>query len=196
MGADRPTDRVLPQICPSAMARPLQDGSRTEPTAAVPGSPGFPLGGTVAVPPPVCRSPLGRPPRLNCSLCPGAPHPHALHLCMRGQQPPRSRTGEAHGSLVDLGSSPRQELPTEQPPQLATQPNGYLPRSTVPSLEQALGARLRHMGDQFHREHQRGRQQRRQQRHPAWEPLYHFIFQLLGIFYNLPVEQGVGLGPN
>ncbi|XP_077174667.1 bcl-2-binding component 3 [Paroedura picta] len=166
--------------------------------AAVPGRPGGAVGGTLALPPPGCRTPLALPPGLNCALCPAGPTPppRALYRCMRGPEPPRSRSSRAHGSLVALESSPRLEPPTEQALQRTAQPNGHLPHSTLPSLEQALGARLRHMGDQFQREHQRRRQQPQQQQRPVWDHFCHFLFQLLGVFYNLPVEGGRGLGPN
>ncbi|KAL8220052.1 UNVERIFIED_CONTAM: hypothetical protein K2H54_037998 [Gekko kuhli] len=182
--------------------RPLPDGSRrAEPTAAVPGAPGFALGGTLALPPPGCRTPLALPAGLNCALCPaaaGALPPRALYRCVRGPEPPRSRPGQAHGSPVALHSSPRRQPPAaaEEP---AQQPNGHLLRSTapLPSLEQALGARLRHMGDHFHREHQRRRQHQQQPPPRAlWDHVCRFIFQLLGVFYNRPVEGGLALGPN
>lgn len=84
------------------MARPLPDGrSRAEPTAALPGSPaGLALGGPLALPPPVCRTPLALPPGLNCALCPpaGSLPPRALlYRCRRGPEPPRSRSSQPHG---------------------------------------------------------------------------------------------------
>lgn len=55
----------------------------------------------MALPPAVCRTPLlALPPGLNCALCPpGAPlQPHlALYRCMRGPEPPRNRSNQAHG---------------------------------------------------------------------------------------------------
>ncbi|XP_074872754.1 bcl-2-binding component 3 [Carettochelys insculpta] len=195
------------------MARPLQERSRAEPTAAVPGDPAFLLRGAVAVPPTVCPGSLALPPRLSCNLCPAGPPSCSLYRCIRGPEPPRSRgTGtstrrwdapEAGGTR---GSSLAHELqpvldegPTrEQPPtQLApegTEPDGRLPREPL-NPERLLGVQLRRMGDAFQEAHER--QWRERQRQGAlWARFYHCISQLLGAFYNMPVDVMPELQPN
>ncbi|XP_053123330.1 translation initiation factor IF-2-like isoform X2 [Hemicordylus capensis] len=166
-------------IPPSAMARPLQDGSRAEPTAAVSGSPAFPMGGTVAVPPSVCQPPFALPPGLNCTC-----------RWESGQDPSRSRASEGQ---ADQGEG---LAASTEPEQRAAEPNGHLPRNR-PSLEQEIGARLRHMGDQFHREHERRPPQQPPRAYGGalWGHLGHLVFQLLGALYNLPAEGMAGLGP-
>ncbi|XP_067412672.1 bcl-2-binding component 3 [Emydura macquarii macquarii] len=189
------------------MARPLQEGSCAEPTAAVPGDPAFLLGGAVAVPPSICQGSLALPPRLNCGLCPDGPAPCSLYRCIRGPEPPRSRGGSSSSSIrrwdapetggtrgdVVHGRLPHtqdqgpdgEQPPTEPTPEDAV-PNGYLPREPL-DPERELGARLRRMGDAFHQAHER--QLRERQRQGAlWARFYHFISQLLGAFYNMPVD--------
>ncbi|XP_028595454.2 uncharacterized protein LOC114601948 isoform X2 [Podarcis muralis] len=151
------------------MARPLQDGSRAEPTAAVSGSPACPVGGALALPPPLCRAPLASPPRLN-GLC----------RCAIGHETLRMRSGATRGDAP--AAAPR---PEEPPAQL---------RTPAPGLERAIGARLRVLGDQFQREYAH-REQRRPQG-ALWGHVSHFVFQLLGILYNLPAEGLAGLRPN
>ncbi|XP_060131427.1 bcl-2-binding component 3 [Zootoca vivipara] len=157
------------------MARPLQDGSRAEPTAAVSGSPTFPVGGTVALPPPLCRAPLASPPRLN-GLC----------RCGIGHETLRIRSGATRGDAPPP-AAPR-DGPGEPPS------SGALLRTPAPGVERAIGARLRVLGDQFQREYEH-REQRRPQG-ALWGHVSHFVFQLLGILYNLPAEGMAGLRPN
>ncbi|KAM3830315.1 uncharacterized protein M6D78_013435 isoform 1-T1 [Vipera latastei] len=119
------------------MARPLQDRSLAEPTATVSRSSTFPVGGTLALPPSVCRPPLALPPGLNC-----------LYRCGRALEPP----GSVRVSMQPTAPGTPEEAPTE-PEQSARGPNGHLPRTPL-NLEQAIGAQLRHMGDRFHQDHE------------------------------------------
>ncbi|XP_053253596.1 formin-2-like [Podarcis raffonei] len=184
------------------MARPLQDGSRAEPTAAVSGSPACPVGGALALPPPLCRAPLASPPRLN-GLC----------RCGIGHETLRMRSG-ATRVAKETGNGPLPPLlglllpsppgrphrrclpPAGDPPAAAPRPEEppVQPRSPAPGLERAIGARLRVLGDQFQREYAH-REQRRPQG-ALWGHVSHFVFQLLGILYNLPAEGLAGLRPN
>ncbi|KAM6428848.1 uncharacterized protein PHA67_003489 [Liasis olivaceus] len=151
------------------MARPLQDRSLAEPTAAVSGSPAFPVGGPVALPPSVCRPPLALPPGLNC-----------IYRCGRALEPPGSVRVNMQPPIVPC----TQEEAPVGPEQRAGGPNGHLPRTPF-NLEQAIGARLRHMGDRFHQDHE---QRERRPRGALWAHLYHFVFHLLGILDNLPAR--------
>ncbi|XP_037740563.1 uncharacterized protein LOC114021291 [Chelonia mydas] len=195
------------------MARPLQEGSRSEPTAALPGDPAFLLGGPVAVPPAVCPGSLALPPRLNCGLCPDGPTPCSLYRCVRGPEPPRSRSAgrgarrwdapeagrtrgsRAHGELQPIqDEGPNREQPPIEPAPEGAVSNGRLPREPL-DPEHALGAQLRRMGDAFHQAHER--QWRERQRQGAlWARFYHFISQLLGALYNMPVDVMAELQPN
>ncbi|XP_058051176.1 bcl-2-binding component 3-like [Ahaetulla prasina] len=150
------------------MARPLQDRSLAEPTATVSRSPTFPVGGTLALPPSVCRPPLALPPGLNC-----------VYRCGRALEPP----GSVRANIQPTASYTQEEPPTE-PEQSAGGPNGHLPRTPL-NLEQAIGARLRHMGDRFHQDHE---QRERRPRGALLAHLYHFVFHLLGILDNLPAR--------
>ncbi|KAF7235122.1 Bcl-2-binding component 3 [Varanus komodoensis] len=81
-------------------------------------------------------------------------------------------------------SSSREGASTE-PEQGAVQSNGHILPRNPPSLEQAIGAHLRRMGDQFHQEHER----REHRLHGVLRGhLYHLVFHLLGILYNLPAR--------
>ncbi|XP_042294832.1 bcl-2-binding component 3 [Sceloporus undulatus] len=170
---------------PSAMARPLQDGSRrTEPTAAaaVSGSPAFPLGGTVALPPTFCRSPRPWTPRLNGGRGPCGPSPAPGHGSLHPgtlpgatQQSPRGEEVEEEGAAAAAAVEPEHG---------AAEANGHLPRH-LPTLEQQIGARLRQMGDRFQQEYE----QRERRPHGAlWGHFYHLVFHMLGVLYNLPVR--------
>ncbi|KAM3830316.1 uncharacterized protein M6D78_013435 isoform 2-T2 [Vipera latastei] len=150
------------------MARPLQDRSLAEPTATVSRSSTFPVGGTLALPPSVCRPPLALPPGLNC-----------LYRCGRALEPP----GSVRVSMQPTAPGTPEEAPTE-PEQSARGPNGHLPRTPL-NLEQAIGAQLRHMGDRFHQDHE---QRERRPRGALWAHLYHFVFHLLGILDNVPAR--------
>ncbi|XP_032083003.1 DBF4-type zinc finger-containing protein 2 homolog [Thamnophis elegans] len=164
-----PPRRVHAAAIPaSAMARPLQDRSRAQPTATVPRSPTFPVGGTLALPPSVSRPPLALSPGLNC-----------LYRCGRAPEPP----GSARASLQPTASCAQEEAPTE-PEQSARGLNGHLTRTPL-SLEQAIGARLRHMGDSFHQDHE---ERERRPRGALLAHLYHLVFHLLGILDNLPAR--------
>uniref|UniRef100_A0ABM5ERX6 Bcl-2-binding component 3 n=1 Tax=Pogona vitticeps TaxID=103695 RepID=A0ABM5ERX6_9SAUR len=165
------------------MARALQDGSRrAEPTAAVSGSPAFPVGGTVALPSSVCRTPLAFAPGLN-----------GVSRCRRGQEPPRRRSSGAHAGALQppppatgpLAGEEEVVAPT-QAEQGAAEPNGHLPRIPRATLEQAIGARLRLMGDQFQQDYEQ--REHRPQRGALWGHFYHLVFQLLGVLYNLPAR--------
>ncbi|KAH1181033.1 hypothetical protein KIL84_001967 [Mauremys mutica] len=182
------------------MARAPQEGSRAQPTAALPGDPAFLRGGAVALPPAVCPGSLALPPRLNCSLCPDGPAPcSSLYRCVRGPEPPRRwdapEAGRTHGELQprqDEGPN-RERAPTEPAPEGAVS-NGRLPGEPL-DPEHALGAQLRRMGDAFHQAHER--QWRERQRQGAlWARFCHFVSQLLGAFYNMPVDVMPELQPN
>ncbi|KAH0631459.1 hypothetical protein JD844_005791 [Phrynosoma platyrhinos] len=168
------------------MARPLQDRSRhAEPpaTAAVSGSPAFPLGGTVALPPTLCRrSPPPWTPRLNGGgMAPGG----RSRSLDNGTLHPGTLPGTTH-------QSPREEEVDQEgaaaaavePEHGAAEPNGHLPRH-LPTLEQEIGARLRQMGDRFQQDYEQ-----RERRPPGalWGHFYHLVFHLLGVLYNLPVR--------
>lgn len=184
------------------MARPLQERSRAEPTAALPGDPAFLLGGAVAVPPAVCPGSLALAPRLSCSLCPASPPPCSLYRCIRGPEPPRTRGAgtrrwEAPGAGRTRGSVAHDLQPTQDEGpnrELAPGPNGRLPGGPLDS-ERVLGARLRRMGDAFQQAHERQWRERQRQR-ARWARFYHFIAQLLGAFYNMPVDGMPELPPN
>nr|XP_005311194.1 uncharacterized protein LOC101950846 [Chrysemys picta bellii] len=186
------------------MARALQEGSRVQPTAALPGDPGILLGGPVAVPPPICPGSLALPPRLNCGLCPDGPAPCSLYRCIRGPEPPRrwdapqagrTRGSVAHGELQPVqDEGPNREWPPTEPAPEGAVSNGRLPGEPL-DPEHALGAQLRRMGDAFHQAHER--QWRERQRQGAlWARFYHFISQLLGALYNMPVDVMPELQPN
>nr|XP_028595454.1 WAS/WASL-interacting protein family member 1-like [Podarcis muralis] len=131
--------------------------------------PSLPCGGGAGPAAPLCRAPLASPPRLN-GLC----------RCAIGHETLRMRSGATRGDAP--AAAPR---PEEPPAQL---------RTPAPGLERAIGARLRVLGDQFQREYAH-REQRRPQG-ALWGHVSHFVFQLLGILYNLPAEGLAGLRPN
>ncbi|KAJ6663792.1 hypothetical protein lerEdw1_009871 [Lerista edwardsae] len=128
------------------------------------------------------------PPRLNC-----------LYRCGRAQQePPRSRSNDTHGSSLWPAAQPgvgQLEPPTEPLRRVLPEANGHL-LGSPPSLEQALGARLRRMGDQFHQEQAQRRQEQRAPQGALWGHLQHLLLHLLGILYNLPVEGVAARGLN
>ncbi|KAJ7303866.1 hypothetical protein JRQ81_011374 [Phrynocephalus forsythii] len=163
------------------MARALQDDGRrrAEPTAAVSGGPAFPVGGTVALPPSLCRSPLALSPGLN-----------GVYRCRRGQELPRRRSSSAHGALQPSAAAPLVGEEGGAPPAEAgqglAQPNGHLSALPPANLEQAIGACLRRLGDQFQRDYEL--RDPRPPRVALWGHLYQFVFHLLGILYNRPVR--------
>ncbi|XP_064359070.1 bcl-2-binding component 3-like [Dromaius novaehollandiae] len=191
------------------MARPLREGSRAEPPAALPGHPAC-RGGPLALPAPLCRGPLAAAPRLSCA-CPGAPPAaaaaaFALYRCAPGRRDtPAARAPAGAGAGAGAAGArgefqateddglEGEDLPAE-PTREAAVPNGHVP-GEPPSLEQELGARLRSLGDAFQRAHEQQHQEHRR-RGAFWGHVYHFVSQLLGALYNLQGDALPAQEPN